>query len=100
MDFYETCRLNDAAIDAGFEALLLAADGASKAALTQFADFVNDAGRLGINMRPMVLLDFLNHNRLLNIPEWASRIAARSGKPAEDAMREKLGAFYERRMAF
>jgi hypothetical protein len=100
MDFHETCRLNNAAIEAGFKALLLAADAASRAALTDFADFVKGAGRVGINMRPMVLLDFLNHDRLLNIHEWASRISARSGKPAEDAIREKLGAFCERRMAF
>lgn len=60
MDFHETCRLNNAAIEAGFEALLLAADLASRVALTDFADFVKSAGRVGLDMRPMVLLDFLN----------------------------------------
>src|SRR5258706_10604064 len=81
MDFHETCRLNNAAVEAGFEALLVAAAGASKAALTHFADFVKAAGRVGINMRPMVLLDFLNHDRLLNIHEWASAFQPGQERP-------------------
>ena len=51
-------------------------------------------------MRPMVLLDFLRHDRLLNIHEWAERISTRSGKPATEILREKLGPYHERRMAF
>jgi len=69
MNFAETCRANAPNLEKSFEEAIGAADAATSAVLTRFAERIVREGCVGINMRPMVLLDFLNRNYLLNIHE-------------------------------
>jgi len=57
-------------------------------------------GRVAINMRLSVLAGFLEQGRHLNVYEWATAEAARTGAKREGVLRAKLGRFYERLMAF
>ena len=51
-------------------------------------------------MRPMSLLSFLVLGFHQNIYEWSRSRGEGSGKPAEEIIREKLGDFYAKRVAF
>jgi hypothetical protein len=100
MNFAEICRANVPQLEKSFEEAIRAADTGTASTLMRFAERIVREGCVGINMRPMVLLDFLNRDYLLNIHEWAERVSARAGKPSVEVLREKLGPYFERRMAF
>ena len=100
MNFAETCRANAPHLAKSFEEAIGAADTATSATLLRFAERIYREGCVGINMRPMVLVDFLDRDDLLNIHEWAERVSARAGKPSVEVLRDKLGPFFERRMTF
>lgn len=65
-----------------------------------FAEFVEREGQVSINMRPMPLISFLTFKRHQNMYEWAEERASESGRPREEILRERLGKYYERRIAF
>ena len=68
--------------------------------LARFASYTESEGRVSINLRQTVLIEFLTFGRHLNIHGWAKERARLSGRSAEVLLRERLGAFYERRVAF
>ena len=100
MDFHKICGGNDPAIERAFHDLCAIAGDPDRASLLAFVEFVAREGRVGINMRPMVLLEFLGNGKLLNIHEWAARASVHGGLSAEEALRQKLGSYYDRRVAF
>lgn len=100
MNFLELCERNETHLSSLFDDLLNNADGAARPLLVEFADVVAKKGRIGVNMRPMVLLDFLVTDRWLNIHQWAKKVSTRGGKPIRDLLREKLRDYFDRRMAF
>ena len=100
MNLLELCRQNRDLLSSRFENLLNSADDDARPLLLAFAEAVKENGRIGANMRAMVLLDFLETDRWLNIHQWAVKISTRGGKPVEEILREKLKHYYDRRMAF
>ena len=101
MKFFEDCcQRNTTVLEKALKELLEEVDGSTKADLSAFADRVEREGQVGMNMRPMVLLDFLQNDRLMNIHEWAAHKSSRSKKSLDDILREKLGPYFDRRIAF
>jgi len=72
MNFLEPRERNQDYLSGCFENLLNGA-GAIRPLLVEFAEVVKEQGRVGVNMRPMVLLDFLGTDEWLNIHRWARR---------------------------
>jgi hypothetical protein len=68
--------------------------------LGRFIDRVDQHGCVAINMRQMVLLNFLLYGQHQNIYEWARSVAIYSSMSTDDILREKLKTYYERRIAF
>jgi hypothetical protein len=100
MNFLELCERNQGNLSSRFENLLNSADGATRLVLIEFAEVIKEQGRVGVNLRAMVLLDLLTTDRWLNIHQWAKKISIRGGKPIEEILREKLKGYFDLRMAF
>jgi hypothetical protein len=100
MNLFSTANRNGAAIERRFhnELSLLTPEEADD--LERFVDIVKQQGRVAINMRQMVLLNFLTFEKHHNIYEWAQLVASYSSMTVDDILREKLKAYYERRVAF
>jgi len=77
---------------------LVGDSGSGKVVL--FARVVGEKGEVVFNMRDSVLLSIVDGGVYLNIYEWASEQPIHSLKSAEDLLKEKLGPYYEKRMAF
>lgn len=100
VDLFATARTNDRDLLARMATITGALSNNDRDAANRFAARVGHEGRISINMRPSVLLSFLVSSRHQNIYEWAAARAFRSSKTAPEIMREQLGPYYERRMAF
>jgi len=61
---------------------------------------VHADGRASVNRRPEALLGFLNAGRMLNQFEFAEQRAREQGRDVDDVLRQSLGRFYTRRIAF
>ena len=69
-------------------------------ALDAFISWFNGKACVSINLRIAVLTIFSRTGTYLNIHAWASAQAKLSGRANEDCLRDRLGKFYNRRMAF
>ncbi|SPF39519.1 hypothetical protein SBA4_2350006 [Candidatus Sulfopaludibacter sp. SbA4] len=100
VDLFEIAANNRDALEARFSALLSSASTDLAGTVQRFADTVLSHGRVSVNMRPMSLLSFLVLGFHQNIYEWSRSRGEESGRPAEEIIREKLGDFYAKRVAF
>ena len=100
MDLFEAAADNAPALEKGFGRLKLALKPGEANHLQEFVDCVQHDGRLAINMRQSTLTSFLVLGRYMNMHEWARDRARNSSKCADEILREKLGRFYESRVAF
>ena len=100
MDFFSLCVRNDAQLGELFQALLFSLGATQKEVLSRFAATVASSGRIGVNMRPTVLQELLASGEWFNIHEWAEKVAHKSSKSKEGILQEKLGPFYDKRVAF
>jgi hypothetical protein len=99
MNFHTLCDSNTAHIETRY-ADCLAVGGAARIRLEAFASRVSHTGAISVNMRPTVLLDFLHSGSHQNIHEWVDKILPHSSKTKAAILQEKLGDYYERRLAF
>ena len=99
MDIFAAARGNVTYLEDGLQTLL-GAKPASETVLRQFAQQVENQGCVSINMRQSVLISFLSLGRHQNIYEWADYRARMSGRSPDAVMRERLGSYYEQRIAF
>lgn len=70
------------------------------ALLERFADRVQQHGRVAINMRTYEFSDLLLRGRYFNIYEWSLEQAQISKRSVNAIQRERLGGYFEKRMAF
>lgn len=64
------------------------------------AQRVHSDGRASMNRKPDAMLGFLEDGRLFNQFEFAERRAREQSRPVDDVLREGLGRYYDRRLAF
>jgi hypothetical protein len=101
MDLFTVAQSNGSGLAARMAAVAASLPPSDRPSLERFADRVRDDGRMSINMRQGVLLTFLLSAKHQNIYEWAEGRATRSTtKTAQEIIRERLGTFYELRIAF
>jgi hypothetical protein len=100
VDFFTACGENSASLVTRSEAILSKLEDEHQSRLLTFMESVHRHGQISINMRPTVLLTFLTSGTLLNIHQWAESILKRSRKTKNAILKDKLGDYYFRRMAF
>lgn len=100
VNLFQVARDNAEPLSRRYE-LVRNAMGGAVSLLDRFAAVVRKDGRLGINMRPTVLLRFLAlEGRYYNVYEWADDLVSRSGRPREELLRLRLKGYFDRRTAF
>jgi hypothetical protein len=99
VDLFRVAQDNGSHLQQRFEAL--ASDPRHDVArMTAFTELVSQNGRISINMRPSVLSSFLSRGVYLNTYALAEELARLSGRTLTDVLRERLGTFYDKRLAF
>jgi hypothetical protein len=99
-DLFATAAANAERLEETLKALLGRASARGASLLRRMAERIQRDGRISINMRQTVLNSFFSFGRHQNIYEWARWRAEKSTKSAEEVLREKLGSYYLRRIAF
>lgn len=101
MNLFQAAQDNGEALFRRYGSVRDAVGPAMPNKLDRFVAMVRSEGRLAINQRPTVLLRFLAlEGGYQNVYEWADELAARTGQPREDLLRERLKGYHDRRMAF
>lgn len=100
LDIFKLARDNRPRHKAHFEELVKDSNSSEAGVLSTFASLVNEEARVAINMPPYVVADFLARGVHFNIYDWAEEQASLLGRSSEEWLREKLGPYFEPRMAF
>jgi len=100
LDLFEIARGNANAVQAAFTSAVATMSPDQAALVHEFAAWVEEKALVSINVKLFVIVDFLNGGRYQNIHEWAQEQSRLSGRSAEDALRERLHKFYDKRVAF
>ncbi len=100
LDLFSSANGNADAVRQSFEAAANSLPLDQAATLRDFAAWVEANAQVSINARLLVIVELINGRTHQNNYEWAAEISHLSGRREEDLMRERLGAFYERRVMF
>lgn len=100
MDLFAIATTNTAALETRLNECLEKLEQSSVLAVQGFAQWVEEHARVAINVRIPVLVELLEGRPHRNIYEWAEDMARLSGKTTDELLRERLGPFYDRRLAF
>lgn len=100
MDLFASAAVNADALFQRFNSLMDGTAEEARPVLRQFAQKVQDEGKISINMRLSVLLRLVSLGEHQNVYEGADSQAAQSSLTREEILRERLGSYYERRIAF
>lgn len=100
MNLFTIAASNGASFPERIEELRAELPEGERGALDRFTDRALRDGRVAINMRQSVLSSFLATATYQNVYDWAKARARRSTKTEDAILRERLGAFYDRRVAF
>jgi len=99
-DLFALSAANSGPLEERLEQVLSQLEPHEQAALRSFAKAVQERGRISLNMRLVPLNGFLTSGSRWTVYEFAAQEAAVSGRPADEIVREKLGPYYGKRIAF
>lgn len=100
LDLFAIARANANAVQTAFDSAAAALPPDQAVLLREFAAWVEAEALVSINVKLFVIVEFLNGGRYQNTYEWAQEQARLSGRSADDAMRERLHKFYDKRVTF
>lgn len=100
MNLFDIAQHNATALEEKLDDLYtnMSADGSAR--LDSFSARVAESGRISLNLRQDDMLGFITTGSHLNAHELAEQEASRQGISVDASLRNHLGSFYERRMAF
>jgi len=100
LDLFAIARGNANAVQTAFDSVIAAMPPEHAALVREFAAWVEAEALISINVKLFVVVEFLNGGRHQNTHEWAREQSRLSGRSAEDALRERLQKFHDKRVAF
>jgi hypothetical protein len=100
LDLFAIARANADAVHAAFESTVAGLPEAKAAAVREFAAWVEAEALISINDRLYIVVELLTGGRYQTVHEWAREEASLTGQAVEDILRQRLGSFYHRRVAF
>lgn len=100
LDLFAIAKGNGEAVQTAFDTAVAAMSSDESRVVREFAAWVEADALVSINVKLFVIADFLNGRRYQNIYEWAQEQSRLSGRSAAEALRERLGKFCDKRMAF
>jgi hypothetical protein len=99
-DLFAIAAANGTAINEAFELLVAGLSGEHSTIAREFAAWVEANASISMNTRLYVVVELLNGRMMQNIYEWAEEQERMSGRRADEALRERLQGFYDRRLTF
>jgi hypothetical protein len=100
MDLFDIALRNAMRLDERLARWMATMPSPAKDSLVAFVDVVRCGGRVAVNMRPWNVVDLIENNRHLNMYEAAEEAATLAGKQPDEILRNRLGDWYARRVAF
>jgi hypothetical protein len=100
VDLFEIATTNGPLLSQRLQDVKATKPAVEVALVERFAERVQQHSRVAINMRTFDLSDLLLRGRYYNIYEWSQEQAAISKRPVNAILRERLGVYFEKRMAF
>ncbi|MBF0550361.1 MAG: hypothetical protein HQK60_07490 [Deltaproteobacteria bacterium] len=100
MNLFKIAQENAASLEAQLNQIMDKSSPATKLCLADFQNWVLDEAGISINMKAAVLSIFMTTEKHQNIHEWAAEQAELSLRPRQEILEEKLGKYYDRRLAF
>lgn len=101
MDLCELVAQNSEVLQAKFQDLTDQFEQCNLLPLLEaFVEQIKSYGRISINMRQYTLISLLLFKRHQNMYEWVEEREKESPKNREQILKDKLGSYYEARMAF
>ncbi len=83
-----------------FDATLAEMPGHTANSVREFALWVQAESLISINIKLFILVDIINGGHYQNTYLWAQEQSRLSGRPPEELVQERLGDYYEKRVAF
>ncbi|HWM95266.1 MAG TPA: hypothetical protein VN493_31215 [Thermoanaerobaculia bacterium] len=99
-DLFAIAAENTDTLERNVTALLAGIPPAHLDSLTRYSDTIQRDSRISVNMLQTMISSFLSLQQHWNMYEWAHSMAKLSSRAPEEILRERLGDFYERRIAF
>ena len=100
MNIFALAGDNSSSLQARFESAKAEKSLEELATIERFAERVLGTSQVSINMYPWVLAGIIVKGEYKNIYEWAEEQSSLSGRSMDEILREKLGSFCDRRLAF
>lgn len=100
MNFFQVCIENAERLQERYESQRAGSSVQERDQIDRFSDAIRQQGHIAINRRPRPLQDILASKRYLNVYEWAKQESRKTGKPADDLIRERLKGYYTKRVTF
>jgi hypothetical protein len=100
LNLFLIASANPPAIEEAFEAAVTAMSPEQANSLREFAAWVDTDARISISVKLFVIGDLLNGRAYQNKHEWAHEQVGHSGRTPDEILRENLGSYYEKRIAF
>lgn len=100
LDLFAIATGNADAVLRAFDSAVASLPAGQASAVREFAAWVEAEALVSLNLRLFVLVDVLHGQPYQNIHEWAREQARLSGRSSDDALRERLGGFYDKRVTF
>jgi hypothetical protein len=100
VDLFDLANQNAPYLAAEFDKAKSARQGKTAESMEAFAAKVSEAGRVSLNLRPSTLAELVNGGEYRNTHQICQEVADLSGKSLDQALRDRLGKYYNRRMAF
>lgn len=100
MNLFAIAAGNAEALEKALDELLASSTAEEASRLSRFAERIQRAGRIAVNMEQSVLSSFLTFAVHQNIYEWADETSVVSGAPRDEILKQKLKGYYRRRTTF
>lgn len=100
LNLFTLAKANAARVQSVFDALISNLPDRQAAIVREFAHWVESAAIVSINVKLLVVVELLAGRNYRNIYEWAEEMASLCGRTRQEILRERLGSFYDRRVAF
>ncbi|HYA41687.1 MAG TPA: hypothetical protein VEF34_10310 [Syntrophobacteraceae bacterium] len=100
MNLFEVARANGPRLEERGAEILSSLHPESRRKIEEFRIWIFEEARVSINLPPAVLAELTSGETYRNIYESAAEQAVLSGRQKDEILRERLGKYYNRRIAF
>jgi hypothetical protein len=100
VNLFRIGKANENSVKDAFESAVAILQPTEADTVREFASWVEAETLISINLRLYIVVEIINGGEHQNTYEWAQETSQLSGRDPETLLRERLGRFYDKRVAF